>query len=89
MADNLQCLRCGAPMALPEDFGVWLVRCQYCGFESELPDRAARQAYAERRQQEAASLARVQADTARAETERQRSRYKQRRLTVFIVLGSL
>ncbi len=49
-------------MALPSDFGVWLVRCQYCGFEHELPDRAGRQAYADRRRQELEGAARAQAE---------------------------
>jgi hypothetical protein len=57
MSSDLQCARCGAPVPLPSDFGVWLVRCQYCGFERELPDRAARQSYAERRQREAEQAA--------------------------------
>jgi hypothetical protein len=51
MADEMQCTRCGAPLALPSDFGVWLVHCQYCGFEHELPDRAGRQAYAEQQRE--------------------------------------
>lgn len=45
---NLQCTRCGAPLGIPADYAIWQVRCQYCGFDSELPDRAARQAYADR-----------------------------------------
>jgi hypothetical protein len=26
MSEDLQCGRCGAPLALPSDFGVWLAR---------------------------------------------------------------
>jgi hypothetical protein len=71
MSSDLQCARCGAPLALPSDFGVWLVRCQYCGFEHELPDRAARQAYAEQQRQDAARTAQTQAQAAASEAARQ------------------
>ena len=71
MSSDLQCARCGAPLALPSDFGVWLVRCQYCGFEHELPDRPARQAYAEQQRQDAARAAQAQAQAAAAERARQ------------------
>ncbi len=50
---SLQCTRCGAPLGMPADYAVWAVRCQYCGFDCELPDRAARQAFAERQRLEA------------------------------------
>jgi hypothetical protein len=62
MSEDLNCGRCGAPLMLPSDFGVWLVQCQYCGFEHELPDRAGRQAYADRRRLEQEAAARAQAE---------------------------
>jgi hypothetical protein len=61
-------------MAMPSDFGIWLARCQYCGFEHELPDRAQRQAYAERRSQEASQAAQAQARALAAASARKRSR---------------
>lgn len=60
---SLQCTRCGAPLTIPADYAVWQVRCQYCGFDSELPDRAARQAYAERQRFEAERAALQAAQT--------------------------
>ena len=57
---NLQCTRCGAPLVMPADYAVWGVRCQYCGFDCELPDRAARQAYAERQRAEAQRAAQAE-----------------------------
>jgi hypothetical protein len=54
-------------VALPSDFGVWLVHCQYCGFEHELSDRAGRQAYADRRRQEQESAAEAEAAAAARE----------------------
>jgi len=77
MASDLQCARCGAPVPLPNDFGVWLIRCQYCGFERELPDRAARQAYAERRQREAEQAA-AATTRAAADSLAQKRRGRQR-----------
>ncbi|HWZ89039.1 MAG TPA: hypothetical protein VNW92_09315 [Polyangiaceae bacterium] len=73
MSSDLQCARCGAPLAMPSDFGVWLARCQYCGFEHELPDRPQRQAYAERRSQEASQAAQAQAQALAAASARKRS----------------
>ncbi len=70
MSSDLQCARCGAPLALPTDFGVWQVRCQYCGFEHELADRPARQAYAEQQRQDAARAAEAQARASEAEGAR-------------------
>ena len=64
---DLQCTRCGAPLSMPADYAVWLVHCQYCGFEHELPDRAGRQAFAERRQQEAARAAQAAAQAVAAQ----------------------
>lgn len=61
MSSDLQCARCGAPLALPTDFAIGQVRCQYCGFEHELADRAARQAYAEQQRQDALRAAEAQA----------------------------
>ncbi len=49
---------------MPSDFGVWVVRCQYCGFDHELSDRAARQAFDKQRRQEAERAAREQANAA-------------------------
>jgi hypothetical protein len=89
MPSDLQCARCGAPVALPNDFGVWLVRCQYCGFEHELPDRAGRQAYAERRQREANQAAQAQAQAAAAESAGNRTRRQRRVVVAFLVAGSV
>src|SRR5580692_7037458 len=70
MSSDLQCARCGAPLALPTDFGVWQVRCQYCGFEHELADRPARQAYADQQRQDALRAAEARARATEAEGAR-------------------
>ncbi len=72
-------------MALPSDFGVWLVRCQYCGFEHELADRAGRQAFAERRQQEAARAAREQAAAVERQLADKKKASSARNLTLLLV----
>lgn len=64
MAHDPQCERCGAPLTLPTDFSVWMVRCQYCGHDHELPDHAGRRAYAERQRQDAERAALNQAQVA-------------------------
>ncbi|MEO7037966.1 MAG: hypothetical protein ABI548_28625 [Polyangiaceae bacterium] len=85
MSDDLQCGRCGAPLAPPSDFGVWLVRCQYCGFEHELADRAGRQAFAERRQREAEGAAQELAAAAQRQLANQTKAKGTRNLTLLLV----
>jgi hypothetical protein len=87
MSSDPCCARCGAPLDLPSDFAIWLVRCQYCGFEHELPDRPARQAYAEARRREAAQAAQAQTQAAAAEIARKRATGQRRVLIVFLLLG--
>ena len=89
MSADLQCARCGAPLTLPNDFGVWLVRCPYCSFDHELPDRAARQAYAERARQEAARAAQAQAQAAATQVADRRTRSQRRVVAAVVVAGSL
>jgi hypothetical protein len=89
MSADLCCARCGAPLDLPSDFSIWLLRCQYCGFEHELPDRAARQAYAEQQRQDAERAAQARTLAASAENARKRVAGQRRALVIFLVLGSL
>lgn len=88
MQPDLRCVRCGAPVAAPSDFAVWLVRCQYCGLEQELADTAARRAYAERRRQEANQAAQAQAQAATAELARKRAAQSRRVVLVLVLVGS-
>jgi hypothetical protein len=90
MSEEMQCARCGAPLVLPSDYGAWLVRCQYCGFEHELPDRAGRQAYADRRRQEQEAAARAQAEAVARDAwnkKSSRNRSIQRFLLVAVPIG--
>lgn len=89
MSPDLQCARCGAPVSTPSDFGVWLVRCQYCGFEHELPDRPARQAYAEQQRQSAAQSARAHAQAAAAEQVRTQALGRRRVVLALLIAGSV
>lgn len=72
---------------MPSDFGVWLVRCQYCGFDHELPDRAERQAFAEQRRREAERALREQAAAAaNASAAQQRKRSRGALIALFIAI---
>ncbi len=65
------------------------MRCQYCGFEHELADRAGRQAYAERRQQEANQSAQAQAQAAATENARKRAVRVRRVVVALFLAGSV
>ena len=75
---------------MPNDFGVWLVRCQYCGFDHELPDRAERQAFAERRRRDAERAERERANAAaNASAAQKRNRSRGMIIALFVVIPLL
>jgi len=87
MSAGLKCARCGAPVPLPNDFGVWLARCQYCGFDQELPDRAARQAFDKQRRDEVERAAREQAkQAASASAAQARKRVTGAMIAIFVAV---